>query len=246
MNVLQRGSKNRRVAATTMNANSSRSHAVFTIFVEHLNDEGESTLASTPYLQLVDLAGSEVPEGDKLTMKEGVNINKSLSALGRVIIQLRDRSGHVSYRDSVLTRVLKPLLDGNSITTLIACISMESCNEAESKKTLHYAQQARKIEISAQKAQKAITREEFLKLKEENRRLKKLCASHNLDLGDLEMTIMELEEDKEKEPFANAARTEEMIQILLKYEMSTKTVEMLQEKCNQLQRLVATLSKETR
>ncbi|XP_028966436.1 osmotic avoidance abnormal protein 3 [Galendromus occidentalis] len=242
MEVLQKGSKNRRVAATSMNANSSRSHAVFTIYVEHLNDEGESTLASTPYLQLVDLAGSEVPEGDKMTMKEGVNINKSLSALGRVIIQLRDRSGHVSYRDSVLTRVLKPLLDGNSITTLIACISMEERNEAESKKTLHYAQQARKIEISAQKAQKAITREEFLKLKDENRRLKKLCAQHNLEMGDLEMTIMEIKENETNHPDP-AAKTEELIQLMLKYEATSKRNEVLQERCGQLEHLVEMFSK---
>lgn len=130
------------------------------------------------------------------------------------------------------------LLGGNSITTLIAFILIENCNKAQSEKTLDYAQQARKI--SAQKIQNAITRGGYLKLKDENRRLKKLCASHNLGLGGFVMIIIPLELDKYEEHYRVAVETEEIINNSVKHEVLTKRAEMLKGRYNQTEHLVVT------
>ena len=106
------GSKNRHVGATLMNADSSRSHSIFTIFAEksEIGPDGEEHIRAGK-LNLVDLAGSERQaktgaSGDRL--KEATKINLSLSALGNVISALVDsKSKHIPYRDSKLTRLLQ-------------------------------------------------------------------------------------------------------------------------------------------
>jgi len=99
-------------------------------------------------LRLIDLAGSErlkrtKAEGQR--KEEGVQINLGLLALGNVISALSDGSGHISYRDSKLTRILKDSLGGNSHTLMIACVSPADTNYEESLNTLRYADRARKI-----------------------------------------------------------------------------------------------------
>ena len=148
---LASGSQSRATAATGMNHRSSRSHAIFTIHVERKGaDPADVTRAK---IHLVDLAGSErakrtKAEGQRL--KEGIQINKGLLALGNVISALGDdkrrmAGGHVPYRDSKLTRLLQDSLGGNSRTVMVACISPADANLDETLNTLKYANRARNI-----------------------------------------------------------------------------------------------------
>lgn len=103
----------------------------------------------------VDLAGSERIKktgATGSTLKEGININKSLLALGNVISALTDenkKSAHIPYRDSKLTRILQDSLGGNSRTSMIACCSPAESNFDETLGTLRYASKARKIKNKA-------------------------------------------------------------------------------------------------
>ena len=99
-----------------VNQDSSRSHAIFTIYVE--TEENENIRAGK--LHLVDLAGSERQSKTQATgirLKEAAKINLSLSALGNVISSLVDgKAKHIPYRDSKLTRILQDSLGGNTKT----------------------------------------------------------------------------------------------------------------------------------
>lgn len=148
--VMERGWKNRAVGATLMNADSSRSHSIFTIYMEMIttDEEGEEHIR-VGKLNLVDLAGSERQAktgatGDRL--KEATKINLSLSALGNVISALVDgKSKHIPYRDSKLTRLLQDSLGGNTKTMMVACLSPADNNYEESLSTLRYANRAKNI-----------------------------------------------------------------------------------------------------
>lgn len=160
---LDMGNKNRAVASTKMNDVSSRSHAVFTLVVKQVITDPvtDATEEKTARIRLVDLAGSERAIATGATgqrLREGSNINKSLTTLGRVIASLAADSakgdtqggGHdtvVPYRDSVLTWILKDSLGGNSKTAMVACISPTDYEETLS--TLRYADQAKSIRTRA-------------------------------------------------------------------------------------------------
>ena len=108
--MLHRGLSGRQVAATAMNAASSRSHCVFTCHIESKVEEAGLCNVRTARLHLVDLAGSErlkAVEGVGERVKETSSINSSLSVLGLVILRLTQNAGHVPYRDSKLTFLLK-------------------------------------------------------------------------------------------------------------------------------------------
>lgn len=179
-NILDKGNNNRTVAATQMNATSSRAHTVLTISFTQIiyDDSGRPFNRKQSNINLVDLAGSERASktgasGD--TLKEGSNINKSLSTLGRVITALANKSGGskemVPYRESSLTRILQNALGGNSKTTMIAAISPATYNIEETLSTLRYAYQVKSIKNQAivnETPQEKLIRE----LKEENERLK--------------------------------------------------------------------------
>jgi hypothetical protein len=144
------GSKNRKTGETSMNKDSSRSHSIFTIYIETAEDgEDGNTKFRVGKLNLVDLAGSEKQSktnatGDRL--KEAQKINLSLSALGNVISALVDgRSTHIPYRDSKLTRLLQDSLGGNTKTVMIAAISPADYNYDETLSTLRYASRAKNI-----------------------------------------------------------------------------------------------------
>lgn len=146
---LMRGSSDRAVGATAMNATSSRSHAIFTITLQKVHKENPLAATSAKF-HLVDLAGSERSKKTQATgeqFKEGVNINKGLLVLGNVISALGEpKNGqHIGYRDSKLTRLLQDSLGGNSMTLMIACISPADYNMEETLGTLKYADRAKKI-----------------------------------------------------------------------------------------------------
>jgi kinesin family member 1 len=169
--IIDEGNKARTVAATNMNETSSRSHAVFTIFFTQTKQDQMTDLVAEKVskISLVDLAGSERADstGAKGTrLKEGANINKSLTTLGKVIsalaevvslraIKLRKKNSKnfdlqsaakgnkkskktefIPYRDSVLTWLLRENLGGNSKTAMIAAISPADINYDETLSTL--------------------------------------------------------------------------------------------------------------
>uniref|UniRef100_A0A3B4DNE5 Kinesin motor domain-containing protein n=1 Tax=Pygocentrus nattereri TaxID=42514 RepID=A0A3B4DNE5_PYGNA len=154
--LMSEGNKSRTVAATNMNEESSRSHAVFSIIItQTLYDlQSGNSGEKVSKVSLVDLAGSERVSktgaaGERL--KEGSNINKSLTTLGCVISALADQSAgkgknkFVPYRDSVLTWLLKDNLGGNSKTAMIATVSPAADNYEETLSTLRYADRAKRI-----------------------------------------------------------------------------------------------------
>jgi len=156
-NLMMEGNKSRTVAATNMNSESSRSHAVFTITLTcsiYNSDTGVSG-EKVSKMSLVDLAGSERAiktgaVGERL--KEGSNINRSLTTLGLVISKLADQASgkikgdqFIPYRDSVLTWLLKDNLGGNSKTVMVATISPAADNYEETLSTLRYADRAKRI-----------------------------------------------------------------------------------------------------
>lgn len=160
MSLIEQGNTVRKVAATKMNEQSSRSHSCFTIKVEQMTttvlDGGkERKKMVNAKLNLVDLAGSERAAktgASGSTLKEGANINKSLMALGTVINALAEaKKGkqHIPYRDSKLTRLLQESLGGNSATVMLAALSPASYNYDETLGTLRYANRAKNIENSA-------------------------------------------------------------------------------------------------
>ncbi|XP_061621373.1 kinesin-like protein KIF13B isoform X2 [Phyllopteryx taeniolatus] len=154
--LMSEGNKSRTVAATNMNEESSRSHGVFNIILTHTMTDVQSGTSGEKVsrLSLVDLAGSERAAktgaaGERL--KEGSNINKSLTTLGLVISALaeqgtaKNKTKFVPYRDSVLTWLLKDCLGGNSRTAMVATVSPAADNYEETLSTLRYADRAKSI-----------------------------------------------------------------------------------------------------
>ncbi|KAI3497334.1 hypothetical protein L1887_39873 [Cichorium endivia] len=195
LRLLSRGSANRRVAATNMNRESSRSHSVFTCVIESRWEKDSTSNLRFARLNLVDLAGSERQktsgaEGERL--KEAANINKSLSTLGHVIMVLVDganaRTRHVPYRDSRLTFLLQDSLGGNSKTMIIANVSPSMCSAIETLNTLKFAQRAKLIQNNAVVNEDAsgdimALQQQIQLLKEELAILKRNNVSRSLTFG---------------------------------------------------------------
>ncbi|XP_058858579.1 kinesin-like protein KIF1C isoform X23 [Acipenser ruthenus] len=191
--LMDAGNKARTVAATNMNETSSRSHAVFTIVFTQRKHDAETNLSTEKVskISLVDLAGSERADstGAKGTrLKEGANINKSLTTLGKVISALAEvskkkkKSDFIPYRDSVLTWLLRENLGGNSRTAMVAALSPADINYDETLGTLRYADRAKQIKCNAvinEDPNAKLVRE----LKEEVGRLKDLLRAQGL--GDI-------------------------------------------------------------
>lgn len=186
--LMEEGNKLRTVAATQMNATSSRSHAIFMItFTQRQThvDHGNAQTEMSSRINLVDLAGSERADrtgatGD--TLKEGSNINTSLTTLGKVIMSLAEGFGkdgkpkrHAPFRDSQLTWLLKENLSGNSKTFMLATLSPADSNYEETVSTLRYADQAKKLTTSASVNEDPTARK-LRELTQEIERLKALVA----------------------------------------------------------------------
>ncbi|KAF4799765.1 hypothetical protein TURU_051430 [Turdus rufiventris] len=188
--LMDSGNKARTVAATNMNETSSRSHAVFTIVFSQRRQDPLSDLTTEKVsrISLVDLAGSERADasGAKgVRLKEGANINKSLTTLGKVISALADATSKkkkpdfIPYRDSVLTWLLKENLGGNSRTAMIAALSPADSNYEETLSTLRYADRTKQIRCHAvinEDPNARLIRE----LREEVTRLRELLSAQGL------------------------------------------------------------------
>ncbi|KAI4493090.1 hypothetical protein M0802_009640 [Mischocyttarus mexicanus] len=152
LSLLSKGNKNRTQHPTDANQESSRSHAVFQVYIQITNRlSGQIRHVK---LSMIDLAGSErasVTGCKGARFKEGANINKSLLALGNCINNLADGIKHIPYRDSKLTRLLKDSLGGNCQTVMIANISPSNMNYEDTYNTLRYANRAKKIKTCIKK-----------------------------------------------------------------------------------------------
>lgn len=203
------GTSNRTIGATNMNASSSRAHTVTTVtFTQTEFMAGKPIGKKMSNINLVDLAGSErarTTGADADQLKEGSNINKSLSFLGKVISILADKASGkksaentvVPYRESKLTRILQNALSGNSKTAMIAAISPADVNYEESYSTLLYANQVKSIKTNAIKNVSA--KDKLIKeLKEENERLKQMMEK--------KQGIMKEKQDDNKEDLLSKVR----------------------------------------
>ncbi|KAG3282118.1 kinesin family member 1B, transcript variant X4 [Ictidomys tridecemlineatus] len=210
--LMDAGNKARTVAATNMNETSSRSHAVFTIVFTQKKHDSETNLSTEKVskISLVDLAGSERADstGAKGTrLKEGANINKSLTTLGKVISALAEvdnctskskkkkKTDFIPYRDSVLTWLLRENLGGNSRTAMVAALSPADINYDETLSTLRYADRAKQIKCNAvinEDPNAKLVRE----LKEEVTRLKDLLRAQGL--GDIIDNLKDFQNNKHR------------------------------------------------
>ncbi|KAG7463098.1 hypothetical protein MATL_G00191830 [Megalops atlanticus] len=179
--ILERGAAKRKTASTQMNSYSSRSHSVFsvTIHMKEITVDGEE-LVKIGKLNLVDLAGSEnigrSGAVDKRAREAG-NINQSLLTLGRVITALVERTPHIPYRESKLTRILQDSLGGHTKTSIIATVSPASINLEETLSTLDYANRAKNIMNKPEVNQKLTKRTLIKEYTEEIERLKRDLAA---------------------------------------------------------------------
>ncbi|XP_067448043.1 kinesin-like protein KIF1B isoform X3 [Thunnus thynnus] len=204
--LMDAGNKARTVAATNMNETSSRSHAVFTIVFTQRRHDSETDLSTEKVskISLVDLAGSERADstGAKGTrLKEGANINKSLTTLGKVISALAEvskkkkKSDFIPYRDSVLTWLLRENLGGNSRTAMVAALSPADINYDETLSTLRYADRAKNIKCNAvinEDPNNKLVRD----LKDEVARLKELLRAQGL--GDILDNLKDIQNNKNR------------------------------------------------
>eukprot|EP01061_Rhynchopus_euleeides_P015763 TRINITY_DN26810_c0_g1_i3.p1 TRINITY_DN26810_c0_g1~~TRINITY_DN26810_c0_g1_i3.p1 ORF type:complete len:921 (+),score=356.87 TRINITY_DN26810_c0_g1_i3:59-2821(+) len=200
--IVQQGMAARSTASTTMNDQSSRSHAMFQITMEMqvpnreqrhgFHRREQATTFSTASMRFVDLAGSENlkksgSNGDR--MHESIHINTSLLALRRVIDQLLEKGSVPGYRDSKLTRLLSDCLGGNSKTWFLACVSPSQLNAEETKNTLRYAAKATRIvnHVSRNMDVGARMEEDLVHLREE------LALARGSEVEDLKTLISQYE-----------------------------------------------------
>lgn len=183
--LLAKGQEKRKMAPTLMNAQSSRSHTIFSILV-HIKENGidGEELLKIGKLNLVDLAGSEniSKAGNEkgIRTRETVNINQSLLTLGRVITALVERTPHIPYRESKLTRLLQESLGGRTKTSIIATISPGHKDLEETISTLEYAHRAKNIQNKPELNQKLTKKTVLKEYTEEIDRLKRdLMASRD-------------------------------------------------------------------
>ncbi|ESQ37425.1 hypothetical protein EUTSA_v10002384mg [Eutrema salsugineum] len=239
--ILEKGSAKRRTAETLLNKQSSRSHSIFsiTIHIKENTPEGEEMIKCGK-LNLVDLAGSEnisrsgAREG---RAREAGEINKSLLTLGRVINALVEHSGHIPYRDSKLTRLLRDSLGGKTKTCVIATISPSIHCLEETLSTLDYAHRAKNIKNKPEINQKMMKSAVMKDLYSEIDRLKQEVYAAREKNGIYIPKDRYLQEEAEKKAMA-----EKIERLELQSESKDKQVIDLQELYNSQQLLSAELS----
>ncbi|XP_050233061.1 kinesin-like protein KIN-5D [Mercurialis annua] len=239
--ILEKGSAKRRTAETLLNKQSSRSHSIFsiTIHTKECTPEGEEMIKCGK-LNLVDLAGSEnisrsgAREG---RAREAGEINKSLLTLGRVINALVEHSGHVPYRDSKLTRLLRDSLGGKTKTCIIATISPSIHCLEETLSTLDYAHRAKNIKNKPEINQKMMKSAMIKDLYTEIDRLKQEVYAAREKNGIYIPRDRYLQEEAEKKAMA-----EKIERMELDSESKDKQTMELQELYNSQLLLTAELS----
>ncbi|XP_059061400.1 kinesin-like protein KIF18A isoform X2 [Achroia grisella] len=200
LNMLENGNKNRTQHPTDANAESSRSHAVFQVYVK-MRYKTSSQLRLVK-LSMIDLAGSERASATGCVgerFKEGANINKSLLSLGNCINRLADGSRYIPYRDSKLTRLLKDSLGGNCKTVMIANVSPAHISYEDTYNTLKYAARANKIQLSIKKniVDGDMRLSQYVKIIDElKKKVKELEAK--LSLSSVKQVVREPDAMKEK------------------------------------------------
>lgn len=137
------GETNRVIAEHTLNKNSSRSHCIFTIYIQSRFRVLSDVRCINSKINLIDLAGSErlsKTGSEGRVLKEAAYINKSLSFLEQIIIALADpKREHIPFRQSKLTHVLKDSLGGKCNTVLVANICGEALHVEETLSSLRFA-----------------------------------------------------------------------------------------------------------
>ncbi|KAG2673632.1 hypothetical protein I3760_13G101000 [Carya illinoinensis] len=239
--ILEKGSAKRRTAETLLNKQSSRSHSIFsiTIHIKECTPEGEEMIKCGK-LNLVDLAGSEnisrsgAREG---RAREAGEINKSLLTLGRVINALVEHSGHIPYRDSKLTRLLRDSLGGKTKTCIIATVSPSIHCLEETLSTLDYAHRAKNIKNKPEINQKMMKSAMIKDLYSEIDRLKQEVYAAREKNGIYIPRDRYLHEESEKKAMA-----EKIERMELDSESKDKQLMELQELYNSQQLLTAELS----
>ena len=260
------GDSSRTIASTKMNDTSSRSHAVFTIMLKQIHHDYalDETTERLARIRLVDLAGSERAKATEATgqrLREGSNINKSLTTLGRVIAALADprhsrmhnpnrkNRDVVPYRDSILTWLLKDSLGGNSKTAMIACIAPSDYDETLS--TLRYADQAKNIRT------KAIVNQDHVSSAEKDRQIEEMQET----IRTLRWTLNQNQQPQAQAPAKvvvdNEAHAEKIREYTTKYEgmlqimeeklqISESKVRQLEDEKESLQRHLGLVLEELR
>ncbi|KAK9306154.1 hypothetical protein QLX08_003054 [Tetragonisca angustula] len=254
--LIDEGNKARTVAATNMNETSSRSHAVFTIFFTQQKHDSTTGLVTEKVskISLVDLAGSERADstGAKGTrLKEGANINKSLTTLGKVISALAEiatkkkkKADFIPYRDSVLTWLLRENLGGNSKTAMIAAVSPADINYDETLSTLRYADRAKQIVCKAvvnEDANAKLIRE----LKEEIQKLRELLKQEGIDVQEGPDGKVTYEKKESRDEIVRATKREDDVKEPRSRIPSHTTSTIAEEAVDQLQaseKLIAELN----
>ncbi|CAA6668485.1 unnamed protein product [Spirodela intermedia] len=229
--LLERGSTKRRTAETLLNKQSSRSHSLFsiTIHIKEATPEGEE-LIKCGKLNLVDLAGSEnisrsgAREG---RAREAGEINKSLLTLGRVITALVEHLGHIPYRDSKLTRLLRDSLGGRTKTCIIATVSPSVHCLEETLSTLDYAHRAKNIKNRPEVNQKMMKSTLIKDLYGEIERLKAEVYAAREKVGVYIPKERYYQEESERKAMAD--QIEQMGVVL---ETNQKKIDDLQEEYN--------------
>lgn len=218
--IIERCTARRQTAATALNHLSSRSHCVFsiTIHMKETTPEGEELL-KIGKLNLVDLAGSEnIGRSGAINQRarEAGNINQSLLTLGRVITALVERSPHVPYRESKLTRLLQDSLGGHTRTCIIATISPSFINLEETLSTLDYAYRAKNIknrpEVNQKLTKKALIREYTAEIERLKRDVIAAREKNGIYVSEENFQAMEKEIKTQKELIAELQTKMEVFQ----------------------------------
>mmetsp|Transcript_31394 Transcript_31394/g.47684 ORF Transcript_31394/g.47684 Transcript_31394/m.47684 type:complete len:729 (+) Transcript_31394:290-2476(+) len=222
MGTLYNGEKNRIVASTDMNARSSRSHSIFSITIESRESQGvtgsnrslgawdeeeDDRAVLVSMLNLVDLAGSEstkTTNAKGTRQREGGKINQSLLTLSQVIQSLSmpkgKRPSHINYRDSKLTRILRPSLEGNAVMAILCCATASRMYVEETKSTLRFASRAKLVQTSAKKNEVMDDRALIRRLQKELADAKEALKQMEVEKGQPKVSYETPQEDNAEDP----------------------------------------------
>jgi kinesin family protein 3/17 len=247
LDLLKQGASLRATAQTKLNRESSRSHAVFTVIVEHstVNVETAAKSVTIGKLNLVDLAGSErVKDSDVQgqQLEEAMKINLSLSAFGKVILALTSPGQqHIPYRDSKLTRILQDSLGGNCKTTLITTITPVSLHYSETINSLKFANRAKSVKNYAMVNEDFSQQAMLSKYEQEIKKLRRALAQQQIGTGSDHLVVRE-ELHRVQSQWAQVTKEKEDVESELAKRL--EEVEQTQHEKKKLQQRIEELEKE--